>query len=330
MAQAWVSGLGGPGINIERSRITSLTYNNTILEQSAPFCTWLAGQGVGYVRNFFGWSPSANVIGLTGNPTKANLRPYFEMIEMLTTAGIPVRFDFTDVIEVTDYTASNSVVPAWLHTCAHTAATCGFSKPSMICFGAFNEPVDDGNSGKTWNPVLVEAYNILRQYLPASTWTLSMQHNYWNDPGHLNEAVLAPDQNCIYDCHYYPLNQPTANGEAAVQSEWAGVASGMASWSEANGGVPLLLGEAGLWNANDTPWGGSGLPPATDWAAAVTAMMQGAGQFRPAPWAMTDFGDGDSPPINLDTGSSTCMWSSAVTSSYQSMAAYVKKQSYYG
>jgi hypothetical protein len=328
-AKAWVSGLSGPGINIERSRISSLTYNGVALDQSTSFCGWLKSQGVGFARNFFGWSPSANIIGLTGNPVRNNLRPYFQMIEMLTTAGIPVRFDFTDVIQVTDYTASGSVVPAWLATCAHTAATCGFSKPNMICFGAFNEPVDDGNNGKTWNPVLLQAFAILRKYLPASTWTLSMQHNYWNDPGHLNEAVLAPDQNVIYDCHYYPLNQPTANGTKAVQSEWAGVASGMASWSAANGGVPLLLGEAGLWNANDKPWGGGGLPPASDWAAAVTAMTQGAGAYRPAPWAMTDWGDGDAPPINLISGNSTALWSSAVTAAYQAQSAYVQKQSYY-
>jgi hypothetical protein len=199
----------------------------------------------------------------------------------------------------------------------------------MICFGAFNEPYDDGTNGSTWNPVLIDAFNILRQYLPASKWTLSMQHNYWNDPGHLNEAVLAPDQNVIYDCHYYPLNQPVADGNAAVQSEWAGVASGMASWSAANGHVPLLLGEAGLWNVNDEPWGGGGLPSATEWPAAVTDMIQGAGAYRPAPWAITDGADGDAPPINLDTGSSTACWSSAVTSSYQSAAAFVQKQSYF-
>jgi hypothetical protein len=328
-AQGWVSGLSGPGINIERSRITSLTYNNAVIDQNTAFSTWLKAQGVGYVRNFFGWSPSANVIGLNGNPVRSNLRPYFQMIEMLTKAGIPVRFDFTDVIQVTDYTGSGSVVPAWLATCAHTAATCGFSRPNMICFGAFNEPVDDGNNGNTWNPVLIEAFNILRQYLPASKWTLSMQHNYWNDAGHISEAVLAPDQNVIYDCHYYPYNQPTANGSAAVQSEWAGVASEMQAWSAANGGVPLLLGEAGLWNTNDQPWGGHGLPPATDWPAAVTAMTQGAGMYRPAPWAMTDGADGNAPPINLDTGSSTAIWSSAVTAAYQAQSAFIQKQSYY-
>ena len=329
-AQSWVSGLVGPGINIERSRVLSLTYNNSILEQSPAFCTWLKSQGVGYVRNFFGWSPSANIIGLNGNPTQKNLYPYFQMIEMLTTAGIPVRFDFTDVIQPSDYTKSGSLVPGWLATCAHLAATCGFSKPNMICFGAFNEPADDGNNGNTWNPILLDAFNILRKYLPASKWTLSMQHNYWNDPGHLNQAVLAPDQNVIYDCHYYPLNQPTANGSAAVQNEWAGVASGMASWSAAHGNVPLLLGEAGLWNPNDQPWGGSGQPPATDWAAAVTAMTKGAGAYRPAPWAMTDYGDAGAPPINMVSGSSTAMWSSAVTSAYQSASSFVQQQSYFG
>ncbi len=328
-AQNWVNSISGPGINIERSRIMTLTYNNTPLYQSSAFCTWLATQGVGFVRNFFGWSPSNDIIRLGRTPRATDLRPYFQMIEMLTTAGIKVRFDFTDCINASDYTNPGSVVPAWLATCAHTAATCGFSKPNMICFGAFNEPIDDGNGGKTWNPLLIDAYNILRKYLPASTWTLSMQHNYWNDPGHLNEAVLAPDQNAIYDCHYYPLNQPTANGAAAVQSEWAGVAAGMASWSKANGNVPLLLGEAGLWNNNDEPWGGSGLPPATDWAPAVTAMTQGAGAYRPSPWAMTDGADGDAPPINFDSGSSTATWSSAITSAYQGASAFVKKQGYY-
>ena len=328
-AQSWVARLAGPGINIERSRVNSLTYNNVVLSQSAPFCTWLKSQGAGYVRNFFGWSPSANVIGLSGNPRQSDLRSYFKMIELLTTAGIPVRFDFTDVIQVTDYTNSSSVVPAWLATCARTAASCGFTRPDMICFGAFNEPVDDGRNGALWNPALLSAFNILRKYLPASKYTLSMQHNYWNDPGHLNEAVLAPDQNVIYDCHYYPLAQPSANGQAAVQSEWAGVASTMANWSAAHGNVPMLIGEAGLWNTNDQPWGGAGQPPATDWAAGVTAMTQGAGAYRPAPWATADSGDAGAPPINMCTGASTVMWSSQMTAAYQGMSGFVKRQSYY-
>jgi Cellulase (glycosyl hydrolase family 5) len=328
-AQRWVSTLAGPGINIERARVISLTYNNVALYRSAAFCAWLKSQGTGYVRNFFGWSPSLDVIGLRRNPRQSDLQPYFAMIELLTSAGIPVRFDFTDVIQVGDFTRKGSVVPAWLATCARTAATCGFTRPDLICFGAFNEPVDDGRRGAAWNPVLVEAFKILRRYLPASTWTLSMQHNYWNDPGHLNEGVLAPDQNAIYDCHYYPSNQPTKNGIAAVQREWAGVASGMAAWSAAHGNVPLLLGEAGLWNANDQPYGGGGLPPAAEWSAAIGAMTQGAGAYRPAPWATTDRGDGNSPPINLCSGASTAMWSGEVTAAYRAASAFIMKQKYY-
>lgn len=328
-AQAFVANLVGPGVNIERSRILTLTYDGVPLHQSSPFCAWLKSQGVGFVRNFFGWSPSNDIISLGRNPRAADLIPYFQMIELLTSAGIPVRFDFTDVINVTDVTNSGSVVPAWLSTCAQAAAKANFSRPDLIVFGAFNEPVDDGASGAKWNPVLVRAFRILRRLLPASTWTLSMQHNYWNDPGHLDQAVLAPDQNAIYDCHYYPLNQPGANGSGAVKSEWASVASGMSAWSAAHGGVPLLLGEAGLWNVNDQSWGGSGQPPASDWAPAVTAMTGGAGAFRPAPWAMTDWGDGSAPPINAVSGASTAMWSSAVSSAYQSASAYVKKQSYF-
>ena len=309
--------------------MTSLTYDSVPLNQSVPFCTWLKNQGVGFVRNFFGWSPSNDVIGLGRNPRQSDIMPYFTMIEMLTRAGIPVRFDFTDVIEVSDYTRPGSVVPAWLATCAHAAATCGFSNPSMICFGAFNEPVDDGQAGAAWNPALIHAYKILRKYLPASKWTLSMQHNYWNDPGHLHEAVLAPDQNAIYDCHYYPTNQPSADGSAQVQSEWAGVAAGMAAWSANHGDAPLLLGEAGLWNANAQPFGGAGRPPVSDWPAGIMAMTHAAGAYRPAPWAMTDDYDHDAPPINMCNGISTAVWAGGVTTAYRTASAYMQKQKYF-
>jgi len=323
-AQAWVQSLAGLGVNIERSRIELLTYNNAPLYQSPEFCQWLKRQGVSWVRNVFGWSPSQDTIGIDGNPTRDMLTPYFEMIELLTNAGLYVRFDFLDVTEVANYSASGSYGPVWVNLSAAYAASYGFSHPEMIVFGAINEPADDGANGTTWNPYLIDAYKTLRQYLPASTWTLSMQHNYWNGPFHLNEATTnLPDFNVIYDCHYYPFNQPTLNGNAAVIAEWQGVAWAMGNWSLANQNIPLLLGEAGLWNSNDVDYGGGGQPNASEWAPAVIDMAIGAWQYRPAPWAITDSGDAGAPPINLDTGSSTAIWSSAVGSAFLNASAYI-------
>lgn len=84
----------------------------------------------------------------------------------------------------------------------------------------------------------------------------------------------------------------------------------------------MVLGESGLWNSSDLPYGGAPDPGASAWPAVIGDTANGAGILRPMPWAVTD---GSEPVSN---GGADATLPASVASAFQSATAFMKMQSY--
>lgn len=326
-AQKFVSSMG-MGVDIERARITYMTYNGNVIGQSTDYFQYLLANGVDHIRVFYPWSPSFlnGGIGVGAGqvpPTSGTFEGMLQGALNANKAGVKVFFDLMDLTNVSDCQGSSlDVVHSWLTAAAQKIASYGFD-PSMIAFGPINEPQGDTNA--TWDPILQDLHDLLRQYLPASQgWILTKGGANWDDPNAFSSGGrIFSDPLVVYMVHYYPAATPPNNGDGAVVNEWAGVASEVQSYAAANGNVPVVLGETGLWNSNDLPYGGAPDPGAGAWPAAIGDTANGAGILRPMPWAVTDGGE----PVS--NGGADATLPASVAAAFKSATAFIKMQSYY-
>lgn len=326
-AQKFVSDMQ-MGVDIERSRITYMTYQGNVIGQSTTYFDYLKQNGVDHVRIFFPWSPSflnggPGVPAGQVPPTSGTFDAMLQGALNANKAGVKVFFDLMDLTATSDCQgASLAVVHSWLTAAAQRIKGYGFD-PSMIALGPINEPT--GASNAEWDPILQDLHDLLRQTLPASDgWILTKGGAYWADPGTFaNGGLIFSDPQTVYMVHYYPAATPPHNGDSAVVSEWAGVAKEVLDYAASHGGVPIVLGESGLYNGNDVPYGGAPDPGVSAWPAVLKDTATGAGALRPLPWAVTDGSD------PLSNGGSDATLPPAVAAAFKSAAAFIKGQSYY-
>lgn len=326
-AQRFVSGLG-MGVDIERARITYMTYQGHVIGQSPDYFAYLKANGVDHIRVFYPWSPSFLNGGVGVGPgqvppTSGTFEAMLQGALNATRAGVKVFFDLMDLTNSSDCQGSSlDVVHAWLKAAAQKIAGYGFD-PSMIAFGPINEPTGDSNA--VWDPILQDLHDLLRQYLPASQgWILTKGGAYWADPATFaSGGRIFSDKLVVYMVHYYPEATPPHDGDGAVENEWAGVAQKVEAYAAANGAVPVVLGESGLWNGNDLPYGGPPDPGSAAWPSVIQDTAKGAGILRPLPWAITDGSD----PVS--SGGSDATLPPTVAAAFQSATSFIRSQSYY-
>lgn len=326
-AQRFVSSMQ-MGVDIERARITYMTYQGNVIGQSPAYFTYLRSLGIDHIRIFFPWSPSFlnGGIGVGAGqvpPTSGTFEAMLQGALNANKAGVKVFFDLMDLTNSSDCQgASLTVVHAWITAAAQKIAAYGFD-PSMIAIGPINEPTGDSNA--IWDPLLQDLHDLLRQTLPQSDgWILSKGGANWADPGMFSSGGLVfADPLVVYMVHYYPAATPPNNGDGAVVSEWAGVVKEVEAYSMAHGGVPVVTGETGLWNPNDANYGGAPDPGAGVWPAVIQDTASGAGALRPQPWAITD---GTEP---VSSGGTDATLPADVAAAFQSASAFIKTQGYY-
>ena len=224
---------------------------------------YLASLGITHVRLFFPWSPTVNYGGLGfGVPSEQQMRTFLDAINEWIAGGVTVFADCADLMGTDDFAGHKDAIYAEVKQMAELAATYHFPK-DKFALGPINEWIgDDGAGGDPYGQYRVELHAIIRAALPG--YVLTVSSDYWDYYRNLEAMDAIGDQRVIYSFHAYEQHSP---------SDWQGVAAGIADWSRAHGGVPVLMGEAGPYGADQGSWLGD-LEP----AMAV---------FRPTLWAIT-------------------------------------------
>ena len=224
---------------------------------------YLAGLGVTHVRLFFPWSPTVNYGGLGfGVPSEQQMRTFFDAVGEWIAGGMTVFVDCADLMGTDDFANHRDTVYAEVKAMGELAATYHFPT-DRFAIGPINEWIgDDGNGGDPYQQERMDLHAILRQALPG--YVLTVSSDYWDYYRNLEALAPVADQRVIYSFHAYEQHSP---------SDWSSVAGGIADWSRQHGGLPILMGEAGPYGADQTSFLGDMEP-----AMAV---------FRPALWAIT-------------------------------------------
>ncbi|MDB4968964.1 MAG: chitinase [Myxococcales bacterium] len=256
-AKAFMKPLG-LGFNIERGWAWSVPGGPRAEAQ------YLASLGVTHVRLFFPWSPTVNYGGLGfGVPSEQQMRTFFDGVAAWVDGGMTVFLDCADELDTDDFDNHRDTVYEEVRRMAAVAATYNFPK-DRVAIGPVNEWVgDDGNGGDPYMQARKDLHAILRQALPGYVLTVSSE--YWDYYRNLEKLQPFADQRVIYSFHAYEQHSP---------ADWQGAAvNGITDWSRRNGGLPVLMGEAGPYGADESSFVGDLLP-----AMAV---------FRPTLWAIT-------------------------------------------
>jgi hypothetical protein len=224
---------------------------------------YLKSLGVTHVRLFFPWSPTGNYGGLGfGVPSEQQMRTFLDAIDEWIAGGMVVFADAADLMGVDDFNGHKDTIYAEVQKMAELAATYHFPK-DKLALGPINEWIgDDGNGGDPYGQYRRELHDIIRAALPG--YVLTVSSDYWDYYRNLEAMDTLPDQRVIYSFHAYEQHSP---------GDWQGVAGGIADWSRAHGGVPVMMGEAG-------PYGG-------DMGQFLDDMEPAMAVFRPSLWAIT-------------------------------------------
>jgi endoglucanase len=167
--------------------------------------------------------------------------------------------------------------------------------PADLLFEVLNEP-NSGLGASTWNKILVEAINTIRDTNPNRT--IIVGPGNWNNVGMLGFLELPEDDdNIIVTVHYYDPFQFTHQGAEWVDGSnpwlgtpWQGTPAeekaitraldAAASWAEKHN-RPIFLGEFGAYSTADM-----------DSRARWTSFVARQAEERGMSWAYWEFGAG--------------------------------------
>jgi hypothetical protein len=329
------------GVNIERDGITTLQYEGVPLYQSAAFWKYLKTCGIDKVRMFSSFTPTqgwnfANCRMYNGSfqcgpyaalpldltvPPESDFTPFLQAAVLAQQAGIYTHIDLMDLTNLQYDVAGSGMTTteAWITQCAQQIAAYPGLNPNMTAIGPINER--EGGTNAQWESAEQTLLGILNQYLPDSAgWILVTAGCHWNYYSNLfstsDPFTVYPRGSLIAQIHAY-------DGDSVTNtiSWWQGVASAAATWSAANGNIPVMWGESGLFANGDTT--AQPIAPLLE-TPVLTALASGCGNLVPCPWAIT-YGTGGR--LNIDDGDAILVPQMFVA--FAESANFIAQQPYY-
>lgn len=166
--------------------------------------------------------------------------------------------------------------------------------PQSVYFELLNEPSFELDAAR-WNAMMPRVLDTVRATNP--TRTVIVGPIFWNDLNYLDQMQLPDDNHLLATIHYYEPFEFTHQGaewingsDPWVGTEWTGSETEKAAiradfdraaeWAEAQG-VPMLLGEFGVYNPAD-------LASRARW----TEFVRQEAEARGFSWAYWEFGAG--------------------------------------
>jgi hypothetical protein len=264
------------GLNIERWRPVYMQYAGKPLTEP-DYWEYLKTKRVDYLRFFFPYRPSLNMIGkgYTGNaiPTREDVRAMLRPIAAAAKAGIPSIFTACDVMGLEDF-AYWDAVKKWLNIFAEELSDSNIP-PNLLVPGLYNELA--GGSNPDYNRYRLEAHDIFRVHLPDHT--LSHGVAYWSHHRCLDDQWQRPsDLNIIVEFHQYEI------GNAGHWSWVQGLAD---KFSTRHDGIPVINGEFGPGDFGTASTNHIG----SVWVPNIRNGLSSLQRAKPCLWCVTDGGD---------------------------------------
>lgn len=266
------------GVNVERGRAWSMSYQGQALNKSDAYYRYLAGLGLTHVRFFFPVRPNADMLGwgLTNGkmPSAQQIDTLLDACSQAVKGGLRVLCDWADVVtpgELRDHW------PAWqrhFDLVGQRIAARPDLSPEVMAVGTFNELEASGNPEV--NQFRLDGHAALRARLPQHV--LVTGGAYWDDWRHLTDDQWAApaDKRAIAQWHHYE--------DAEVgQPFWRDVAAKLQAFKERHG-LPTICAEAGP----DRGWDGVMTNFSPRWLRSMqdqAAVLKGQGLTW---WAITD------------------------------------------